>query len=68
MHSHFKLLPGVFMHKSAPQNRVLGFVGGQGDWAGNTSAASFGRIHNLLTALVNKLMVVSPYLYADFWS
>ena len=65
MGAALELLPGVLVLMDGAQDGHNLLLGGQGDGAGHGRAGALGGLHDLLSALVDELMVVGLQADAD---
>ena len=63
--SALKLLTAVLILVDGPQDGDDFLLGGQGDGAGDSGAGALGGLHDLLSGLVDQLMIVSLQADAD---
>ncbi len=66
VHSHLKLLSGVFMNKSGPVHGVFVYFRRQRHRPRNLGAEALDRFHDLPGALIQNLAVVRLELYPHF--
>ena len=65
MGSALELLPGVLILVDSAKDGDNFLLGGQGDGAGDGSAVALGSLDDLLSALIDELMIVSLQPDAD---
>ena len=65
MGAHFKLLPAILILVGGAENGDDLLLGGKRDGAGYPGARPPGRIHDLLGALVDQVVLVGLELDAD---
>ena len=65
MSAALKLLTAVLILVDGPQDGDDFLLGGQGDGAGDSGAGALGGLHDLLSGLVDQLMIVSLQADAD---